>query len=95
MIYIKSLTVSVPDTVSPVLEWEYTNPKASLTGYKLEVYRSEAPAPITNFSGIDMDVSPSVYSYTDTTLSGLMSYQYGTIYYRIKVVDIDTPTTYE
>ncbi|MBC8550531.1 MAG: hypothetical protein H8D23_12870 [Candidatus Brocadiales bacterium] len=95
MFYIKTLTVSSYDFQSATLEWEYTNPKANTNGHHLEIYRSETPAPVTAFSGIAMDVSPTAYSYTDTTISGINLHQFHTWYYRIKVVDTDTPTTYE
>ena len=95
MIYIKSLTVASYNKNQATLEWEYTNPKASTDGIHLEVYRAEAPAPVTIFSGIELDVSPTSYSYTDTTLSGLTSHNFNTFYYRIKVVDEDSPGTYE
>lgn len=95
MLYIKTLTVSSYDFRSATLEWEYTNPNASTDGIRLEIYRSEVPAPTTAFSGVDLNVSPTAASYTDTTISGINLHQFHTWYYRIKTVDIASPTTFE
>jgi len=95
MIYIKTLTVLSYDFENATISWDFTNAKANTAGHHLEIYRSEAPEPITAFSGIDMNVSPTAYSYTDTSISGVNLHQFHTWYYRIKVVDTDTPTTYE
>jgi hypothetical protein len=60
----------------------------------LEIYRSEVPEPVSMFSGINLNVSPNAYSYTDTTISGINLYQFHTWYYRIKVVDDLDPSVY-
>ncbi len=94
MIYIKTLTASSYDFQRATLAWVFTDPLASTDGYHLEVYRSETPEPVTMYSGIDLNVSPTAYSYTDATISGVNLHQFHTWYYRIKVVDTNTPTTY-
>ena len=95
MLYIKSLTVKSYDYQSATLEWEYTDPAANTAGVHLEIYRSETPAPVTMFSGIALNVSPTAHSYVDTSISGLNLYQFHTWYYRIKVVDDNNPNIFE
>lgn len=87
MLYVSSLTVTSYDYNQATLAWTYTDPNASTTGTHVEVYRSETPEPVTAYSGVALDVSSTALSYTDTTISGLNSYQYHTWYYRIKIVN--------
>ena len=95
MIYIKTLTVNSYDFQSATLEWTYTNPQTNTDGLRLEIYRAETPAPTSSFSGVNLNVSPLLNAYTDTTISGINLRQFHTWFYRIKVVDIATPTIFE
>ena len=93
MITIESLTVRSYDIKTAILEWEYAEASPSFAGITLEIYRSETPEPSTMFSGIEIALPPTTQIYQDTSIIGLNSYQFHDWYYKIKVIDANTPGT--
>jgi len=95
MLVLKNIEAQVTSVEEITLVWEFNPTEESLIDYKIFVYRSEAPIPGTTLTGLDLiasDVSPTAYSWTDTTLSGLYHHN-RSWYYKLLISEIGTSNT--
>jgi len=92
MLTLDTLDVTTFDVENPTLTWTFEATTEALSGYSIDVYRSEAPDnadALDSYDLVEAGISPSTYSYTDISVSGLYHHN-RTWYYKLLISGIGT-----
>jgi hypothetical protein len=92
MITLDTLNVDAYRVNDLALSWDYGSTAESLSGYIIDVYRSEAPIAGTDLSEytlIASGLSATTVSYIDTSVSGYFHHNRDW-YYKLKITNIST-----
>lgn len=92
MLTLSTLDVSTFNIEDPTLTWAFEPTYEALSGYNIDIYRSESPDDTGDTSSYDLiatGLSPNAYAYTDTSVSGLYHHN-RTWYYKLLISGIGT-----
>lgn len=86
MITFSEIEIDTYDYKNPTITWDFEE-NIIPDGITVNVYRSQSPEPFDQFDEVETGVSPTAYSYTDTSVQGLNQRQYNPFYYILEATD--------
>lgn len=90
MLSLKNILIKRYDPTGLTLTWEFENTTELLSDYRIDIYRSQNPAPdIANYDVVATDVSATALLYKDVFTANKVNHN--TVwYYRFRIHNIST-----
>ena len=88
------MTASTLSLGKITLNWAVGASDESVNLYNVSVYRAETPEPTSQFTLISGGLDPALYTFSDTTHSGLTTLQWHNWFYRLKVTQNSDPSNF-